>query len=256
MRFRSKKPRHMGNEKNKDISLNKEAISEGLKKAEEKINKGFENVKGSAAALNGSIKKSKFNKEYLIFGGGAVFFFITAILSVNFAMHSNINTAINTEYDALDSDLIYNGVYIEEVNIGGLNKEQAIRKGNTDYAGRRLKRAFTLEYNTYSKDVTYEDLGGTYDIKSIVNEAYKIGRTGSKAERLAYADNLEDVNEYLVADFSVDKKKMKETVEAVADEVNGSVITDGEMDVERTMEMLEENMLINSEDISIYIPTK
>ena len=237
MRSDRNKPRHIAKKDSKDkISDIKESVKKSAEKAGE--------------------RGSKLDKTTVLIGAGLVFFLITAVISVNFAVNSKADTSVDVYYEALDSDLIYNGVYLEEVNIGGLTKEQAIKKGNTDYAGLRQARSFTLMYGRYAKDVTYGELGAEYDIKSAVNDAYKIGRSGSKLERVAFAKNLEDTREYLVPLPSVNKGKMKETLESIAEEVNGNIITDGEMDIDRLMEMFEEYIMTNQSDMNIYIPVK
>lgn len=256
MRSRSKEPKH-GSDKSK-ATINTEAFSKSIKNTGKKLSGDISSIKNSTEKLSKelSAKTSGINRWYIILGIGVVFFFFTAVFSVNFAVNSKINTAVDRYYEALDSDLIYNGIYLEEVNIGGLTKEQAVRKGNTDYAGTRLKREFTLRYGNYSKNVTYDELGGSYDIESSVNEAYKIDRSGSKSARVEFAQNLEDTREYLVPDFTVDNDKMRATLEEIASEVNGSVITNSEMDVDRLMEIFENYMLTNQSDIDIYIPVK
>lgn len=256
MRSENKGPKY-SSDKNKTL-INTENISAGIKNTGGKLKEDFNLLKKSTGKLGKDIsaKTSFMDKSCIFIVIGVVFFLFTAIFSINFAAKSKMNTAFDRYFEALDSDLIYNGVYLEEVNIGGLTKEQAVKKGNADYAGRRLEREFTLKYGNYSKDVTYDDLGGEYDIESSVNEAYKLGRSGSKSARVEYAQNLEDRREYLVPNFTIDNNKMKTTLEEIAAEVNGSVITNAEMDVDRLMEIFEKYMLTNQSSIDIYIPVK
>lgn len=255
MRSRSKEPKHSSD---KSKAINTEAVTAGIKNTGKKLKEDISLIKNSTGKMGKDIsaKTSGINRGYIFLGIGVLFFLCTAVFSINFAVNSKMNTAFDRYYEALDSDLIYNGIYLEEVNIGGLTKEQAVRKGNNDYAGARLEREFTLVYGNYSKNVTYDDLGGSYDIESSVNEAYKIGRSGSKSARVEFAQNLEDTREYLVPNFTIDDDKMRTTLEEIASEVNGSVITNSEMDVDRLMEIFEKYMLTNQSNIDIYIPVK
>lgn len=201
----------------------------------------------------------KFNKEGLILGIGVAFFLVTSIISVDYAINSTTNTAIDTAYEALDSNLVYNGVFIEEVNLSSLTKEQAISRGQREYAGRRLNKTFTLAYGNYTKDVTYEDLGGKFDIESTVNEAYKIGRSGSKKARIEFTDNLNSRREYLVSSLSIDKSKMQSTLESTAEEIIAEYSLEGSVkdnfDINSLMDMIENSMLIGEEDIIYNYPT-
>lgn len=250
MRSKSKEPKHGSDNKR---------INDTLKNTEKKIKENLTTLKTSAektgALIEGKTKSFNFNKDYVLLGIGTAFFLVTAIWSVTFAVNSKMNTAVNTAYEALDSNLIYNGVFIEEVNIGCLTKEQAVARATSEYAAPRLQRKFTLSSGSYSREVTYEDLGATYDVKSTVDEAYKIGRTGTKTKKLQTAESLEGKQEYLVSSLTVDKSKMKSTLDEIAKEVEGNVI-DGQMDVDILMENLENNMLIGEKDIVYDIPIK
>ena len=257
MRSKHKEPKHGSNNK-KSVSIKTEIIAESLKNTGEKINNNLNNIKNNAENLGKDlVKKSDgLNKGYVFLGIGVAFFLVTSILSINFAVNSKINTAINTAYEALDTNLIYNGIFIEEVNISGLTKEQAIRRGISDYAGPRLSRTITITYGSYSKDLTYEDLGGSYDIESTVNEAYKLGRSGSKAKRLETTDNLENRREYLVSSLSIDKGKMKSTLKEIAKEVEPLNHSNSKMDIDSMADAIEHDMLIGQEDIEFNISFK
>ncbi len=202
----------------------------------------------------GKIKDTK--KEYVLWGIGVAFLTVTAAFSISFAINSKINTAINKAYEALDSNLIYNGIFIEEVNISGLTKEQAVRRGIDRYAGSRLSRTFTLSYGTYSKDVTYEDLGGSYDIEKTVDEAYKLGRSGSKEKRIEFTSNLEDRREYLVSSLDIDMNKMKDTLKEIAKEVETLDNIPGKVDIDTMADFLWENMRTGQKDTEFSIAFK
>ncbi|MDO4299782.1 MAG: peptidoglycan binding domain-containing protein [Clostridia bacterium] len=258
MRSKIKGPKHGSDTNNNQIQINTKAIANGIKSTGKKIDNSLNSIKISAEnpgeQLSG--KTPKFNKGYAFFGIGIAFLLAASIFSVSFAVNSKMNTAVDTAFEALDSNLIYNGIFIEEVNISGLTKEQAIRRASKDYAGRRLARSFTIAFGDYSKDVTYEDLGGRYNIEATVNEAYKMGRSGSKASRIAFADNLENKREYLVSSLSIDKSKMKSKLREIADEIKNSGISNSEADVYAIMDHLEKSMLIGEEDIIYNIPVK
>lgn len=247
MRSKIKGPKHGAKTEEKILPVNTKEMTDNLKDK-------TSDLKDKTSAL---VKNTKsFNKEYVLLGLGVAFFLVTSIFSVRFAINSKINTAIDTAFEALDSNLIYNGVYIEEVNIGGLTKEQAIQRGISEYAGRRLAKTLTLCYGTYSKDLTYADLGAEYDIKSTVNEAYKIGRSGSKSARIEKADALETRHEYLVSIISINKNKMKDTLKEVAKEFEALNPSGSEVDIDKMANTLEKDMLIGLKDTEYNVVFK
>ena len=248
MGWQNKESKQGSNNKN----IDKKLINDKLKN---NIGNIKSSVEKAGSAFENKTKVINLNKDYILWGIGTAFFLVTAIWSITFAINSKTNTAINRAYEALDTNLIYNGVFIEEVNIGCLTKEQAIKKATNEYAKPRLERTFTISSGSYSKDVTYEDLGASYDIAKTVKEAYQLGRSGSKDKQLEKDENLEDRKEYLVSSLSIDKSKMKSTLNEIAKEVEGNVI-DGEVNVDALMENLEKDMLIGQNDIVYNIPIK
>ena len=177
--------------------------------------KADKNIKTEAQTTEDSTKKTGGKAGYAVLGAGIAILAVTSVLSVRFALKSNLNSAIDTAYEALDSDLIYDGVYIEEVNIGGLTKEQALERAEKDYAGPRLDKYFTIQAGSYSKDVSYTDLGASFDFSDTIEEAFRLGRNGSKAKRIENAEALSERPEYLVTAIKVDKSKIKSALKDI-----------------------------------------
>ncbi|MEI3162489.1 MAG: peptidoglycan binding domain-containing protein [Lachnospirales bacterium] len=253
MRSKNKELKHSSTKE----TIDKKMINDKIKNTEEKLKNNLGNLKETAkkasSTLENKSKSINLNKDYILWGIGTAFFLVTAIWSISFAISSKTDTAINRAYEALDNNLIFNGVFIEEVNIGCLTKEQAIKRATNDYAKPRLQKTFTISSGSYSKDVTYEDLGGSYDVAKTVNEAYKLGRGGSKTKQLDAAQNLEDRKEYLVSSISIDDSKLKSTLNEIAKEVEGNVI-DGKVNVDALMSSIKNDMLIGQSDIVYDIP--
>lgn len=206
-------------------------------------------VSSNVSAENDDKSKSSGKAGYIILGTGIVILMITAALSVNFAVNSNLNSAIDTAYEALDSDLIYDGVYIEEVNIGGLTKEQALERAEKDYAGPRLDKYFTIQAGAYTRDVSYTELGASFDFKDTIDEAYKLGRSGDKAKRIENAEALSERPEYLVTTITVNKGKIKSVLKDIEKEIKEAGAAQGKMDIDILADNLEKNMLLGQSDI-------
>lgn len=199
--------------------------------------------------------KAKFNisNSYVPYICGIAVLTVTTAFSLNFAFGSQWNAAVDNAYAAIDSNLIYNGVFVEEVNISNITKEQATRRVNELYVAPRLAKSFTITYGDYSKDVTYADLGGKYDVKSVVNEAYSLGRSGSKEARIVNMEQLSNSNEFLVPDFDINKSKLKNTINSIAKEIEEMYPDKGKVSTDGMIDDIEKNMLIGISDIDYNV---
>ncbi len=211
--------------------------------------KADKNIKTEAPSTEEKAEKTGGKAGYVLLGAGIVILMITSALSVNFAFNSNLNSAIDTAYEALDSDLIYDGVYIEEVNIGGLTKEQALERAEKDYAGPRLDKYFTIQAGAYSKDLSYTDLGASFDFSDTIDQAYKLGRSGNKAKRIEAAEALSERPEYLVTAITVDKGKIKSVLKDVEKEIKEAGAAQGKMKIDILADNIEKQMLLGQSDI-------
>lgn len=185
---------------------------------------------------------------------GIVVLLCTSIYGLYYATNIKEISAIDNAYEVLDSNLIYDGIFIEEVNISGLTKEQAVLRGENSYAKPRLERKFTFTSGKFSKDLTYEQLGGSYNIKQTVDEAYKIGRSGSKASRLEITSAISNKKQYLVSNLSIDKNKMKSTLKELSNQLKEE--TGKEIDINLMVPSIENSMLIGDKDIVFDISIK
>ncbi len=211
--------------------------------------KADKNTNKETAPAEDNAKKTSGKAGYIALGAGIAMLMITSALSVNFAVESNLNSAIDTAYEALDSDLIYDGVYIEEVNIGGLTKEQALERAEKDYAGPRLDKYFTIQAGSYSKDVSYTDLGASFDFKDTIDKAYSLGRSGGKAKRIENAEALSERPEYLVTAITVDKGKIKSVLKDIEKEIKEAGAAQGKMKIDILADNIEKQMLLGQSDI-------
>lgn len=141
---------------------------------------------------------------------------------------AEINAVLNVE-------TIYSNVYVNDINIGGLTKEQAkqtLEAQNTS-AMTTEKIGYIWDDENYHREFTFEQLGASYDFDRAINEAYSFGRINSDP-RARYAEIIEnkDRGTYIRADWVFDEKKAEECVDLVCkdidkDAVNASVSYSG-----------------------------
>lgn len=201
-------------------------------------------------------------KEKIVLGkyiSAVVVMFIVACYAVNFAMDSRNYSTIKSNDEILNSDYIYNGVYIAETFIGGLTKDQAVEVGNSGYVKPRLEGfevTFQTEYG-YEKTYKFGELGAKYDIESAVDEAYKFNRSGNRTDRLNMIDEVKTRGEHINPDYSFDENVLRDVANEMAEEADKEYSLVGEKaDADRLYDILYKNMQIQQHDNNIFIPKK
>lgn len=112
----------------------------------------------------------------------------------------------------LDSETIYNGVYLDDVYVGGLTKEEAMKEYNQYVDGiEDLKLTFTTSVGSCT--TTLKDIGVAVSVEDAVEQAYNYGRQGSILSRYKEIRQLEVDNAILVPEKKFNKKKLKDILE-------------------------------------------
>lgn len=124
-----------------------------------------------------------------------------------------------SEVIAKDEQLIEEGVYIGNVNVGGMTEEQA-RSAVEEYVSGLLTTSFTLKGETGSLEMTAEDMGVTADALAAASEAVQIGHAGNLINRYKTLQDLKKNKLVLDMHLSVDKQataqKLYENADALA----------------------------------------
>jgi len=87
-------------------------------------------------------------------------------------------------YDILDSDLIYEGVYINNVYVGRFTRYEAEKLLHRLFSDNLKNNGITITADGKEVTFTLEDIGYTYDVDASIEKAYTVGRTGNAMERL------------------------------------------------------------------------
>lgn len=75
-----------------------------------------------------------------------------------------------------NSDKIISGIYIKNVNVSGLTKQEAIAKVNNELE-KYMDDSMVLVHNEYRTEISLEQLEANFDVESAVNAAYSVGKT-------------------------------------------------------------------------------
>ncbi len=76
-------------------------------------------------------------------------------------------------------DNIFNGIFVNNINIGGLSKEEASRILEEKFNKPISNRTIMLSYEDISYPLKYSDLKAHYDINTILNSAFEYGKSGN-----------------------------------------------------------------------------
>jgi len=75
-----------------------------------------------------------------------------------------------------NSDKIISGIYVKNVNVSGLTKQEAIAKVNNELE-KYMDDSLVLVHNEYRTEISLEQLEANFDVESAVNAAYSVGKT-------------------------------------------------------------------------------
>lgn len=111
---------------------------------------------------------------------------------------------------------IANNIFVENVNISLMTKEEAIASVNEKYKPGSL----SLTYNSESFDVVPEDINLKYNIEEVVNNAYNYTKTDSYFENVKRLFQLDKSKQEYTLTSSFDEAKLSEVIDSIASKVN------------------------------------
>lgn len=143
-----------------------------------------------------------------------LFLFIKYCKEQKIAYETNVEQVLNV-------DTFYNGIIIEGVDVGGKTKEEAYvllsaveptLRDNINIVVNCCENTFTL---------TQDDLNFSYNTKEVIDEAFNVGREGSKKDRYRTVLKLEKISQNFFINHTLilDDASVENFVKAIADSV-------------------------------------
>ncbi len=117
---------------------------------------------------------------------------------------------------AIDTNTFYNGIYVDDIHIGGLTVAQANTKIS---AAQKLKEQEIQVTVTWDEEEYYfdsTDVAITYNTEDILKEAFQIGRDGTNSERYKIVIALPENNARLTTTRTIDPSPIEEDVRNIA----------------------------------------
>ncbi|WP_338817731.1 VanW family protein [Parvimonas micra] len=123
--------------------------------------------------------------------------------------------------ELLTYDKIYEGIYINNIDLKDLTKEEAIEKIKQSL---EISNEFTLKHDSYTKKFVPKDIDFSYDYEKLVNEAFNIGRSGSDDERIETLKNLLKNPKKYDIKSTFDLSKLNSIITEISEKINSEPI--------------------------------
>lgn len=95
------------------------------------------------------------------------------------------------------SETIASGIYIKNINVSGLEKQEAVQLVNKELS-KYMNDSIILKHNDYSTEISLEQLDASFDVEAAVNAAYEYGRKGN-----VFVDSFQILS-VMVSNISID----------------------------------------------------
>lgn len=147
--------------------------------------------------------------------------FLAGLLSV--AVACLVLAAVAVAYQLIHSNVIFPGVRVAGVSVGGMTKEQALAELKPIY-DQQAARSLLLRMSDIERRATLSEMGIGFDAAAAVDTAFQVGRAGGPLDRVA-AQLGALVRGHTVESpgVRVDRAKMQSFLARQAQEVDSSV---------------------------------
>lgn len=165
-----------------------------------------------------------------------------------------------TSMQAGEADTIADGVYIGNINVGGMTEEEAAQAVDA-YVAAAGEVEFTLSAGEKNITVSAADLGVHFSDMSVVQEAMDVGRSGNLIKRYKDKKDLENGDKVIAMELDVDSEAVTALLEENAGKLNqeavdcGLVREDGEFRITAGAQGIEVNVADSIQAIRDYIST-
>lgn len=153
------------------------------------------------------MKKRLFTGLMLIFGAGLMF-------------------CGTTSYAKTTSDEIAMGVFVEDVDVSGMTKEEA-KAAVDEYMAGKAEEKITLMVGENKLDVSRADLGVAWNNEEIIDEALALGKSGNLIKRYKALKDLEFDNKVYEMVYTADSELIQTVVTEKCTKYNQKAVNTG-----------------------------
>ena len=206
--------------------IEREKQKQAIKKENELKNKvankdtiGAENIikESKEKSINKNIKESTNNKTENKKGGKKKKILIALLILVLLLLIGTICSTIFSLIN-MNTDKIINNVRINNIDISGSTKEEALEKLQNQLNDPENNKAI-LKHGDITKEISISDINGKFDIETAVNAAYEIGR-----DKDIITNNYKTIETMLKGEninlaFTYDSESIKKIIDEISVEL-------------------------------------
>lgn len=134
-------------------------------------------------------------------------------------MAATITVKAAVEAKAPGDDTIPNRVYVEDIDIGGMTKEEA-EDAVQEYVDQLGDAKLTLAAGKNTFEITAKELGIVWGNPEILEEAVGLGRSGNLVARYKVQKDLEHEDKVYAISYDIDAELVKKALEANVEDLN------------------------------------
>jgi len=170
-------------------------LKQNFLKGEEQVEKGT--VKRTQAAKRAANKRKKITLAISA---------LIIISIVSMAVYSVSIKGITKDWD----NKIYPGVTVQDINLGGMTKEEAKNKLTETFNNAIEKKKMQISIQDKQYELIYSDIMPKYDIDGTIEKAYNFGRDNGILKKYIIIKNGDNKKNEIPLDFSYNEEKLKE----------------------------------------------
>jgi vancomycin resistance protein YoaR len=134
---------------------------------------------------------------------------ISALIVISIAAMAAYSVSIKGITKDWDNK-IYPGVTVQDVNLGGMTKEEAKDALNKSFNDAIEKKKMPISIGDKQYELIYSDIMPKYDIDGTVEKAYSFGREDGTFKKYMIIKNGDSNKNVIPIDFSYSEEKLKE----------------------------------------------
>ncbi|MDD4295960.1 MAG: VanW family protein [Ruminiclostridium sp.] len=116
----------------------------------------------------------------------------------------------------LDTDTVYPGIYIDDINVGGLTRREALELLNANYTGTRLTDGIMILTPTNKYRLPFDDIKYSPDYGKAIDKAFMTARYGNIVERLLTIRRLRKHSLQIYPEMCYNKEKLAEIIRSIS----------------------------------------
>jgi vancomycin resistance protein YoaR len=154
-------------------------------------------------------------------------------------------------------NIIYEGVYVKNIHVGGMKKEEAKKILSENLNTKVSNKRINVKHENLTFIIDYRNLKAHYDIDSVVDRAFAYGKEGNllsrSIKRIKAKNNKHDVKLDFVADISSVNNDVKKIANKINQEPMDAKVLFGSGSFKVTSE--KKGIRVNEEKLSELIKT-